>query len=103
MRRIHTYLLTAALLLGSALPVSAQRYSSSYYHRHVRHVQHHRYVRHHRGGIGPGKGALIGGGGGAAIGALAGGGKGAVIGGAAGAGVGAIAGSIARDHRNHPR
>ena len=101
MRQMHGYLLTAALLVGSALPVSAQRYNSTYHHRYVRHARHH-YV-HHRGGIGPGKGALIGGGGGAAIGALAGGGKGAVIGGAAGAGVGAIAGKIAQDHRRHPR
>lgn len=48
---------------------------------------------YHQGGIGPGKGALIGGAGGAALGALFGGGaKGALIGGAAGAGIGALLG-----------
>lgn len=56
--------------------------------------------RHQDNGIGPGKGALIGGAGGAVLGALFGGGlKGAVIGGAAGAGVGAVAGAAAQDHR----
>ena len=56
---------------------------------------------YHQGGIGPGKGALIGGAGGAALGALFGGGaKGALIGGAAGAGIGAIAGQA---HQNHER
>jgi hypothetical protein len=55
----------------------------------------------HRGGIGPGKGALIGGAGGAALGAVFGGGlKGAIIGGAAGAGIGAIAGQA---HQNSQR
>ena len=55
---------------------------------------------HHQGGIGPGKGALIGAGGGAVLGALFGGGaKGALIGGAAGAGVGALAGKAAQNHR----
>ncbi|ADW67292.1 hypothetical protein [Granulicella tundricola] len=54
-----------------------------------------------RGGIGPGKGALIGGAGGAALGALLGGGlKGTIIGGAAGAGIGAIAGKA---HQNNQR
>ena len=48
---------------------------------------------YHQGGIGPGKGALIGGAGGAALGALFGGGaKGALLGGAAGAGIGALLG-----------
>lgn len=46
-----------------------------------------------QGGIGPGKGALIGGAGGAALGAIFGRGlKGTIIGGAAGAGIGAIVG-----------
>ncbi len=55
----------------------------------------------HRGGIGPGKGAAIGGAGGAVLGLLFGGGlKGALIGGAAGAGIGAIAGEA---HKNHTR
>ena len=62
-----------------------------------------------QGGIGPGKGALIGGAGGAVLGALFGGGlKGSLIGGAAGAGIGAIAGKVhqnkvRRDHNYYPR
>ena len=47
------------------------------------------------GGIGPGKGALIGGAGGAVLGAIFGGGlKGTLIGGAAGAGIGAVVGEV---------
>jgi hypothetical protein len=56
--------------------------------------------RPHEGGIGPGKGALIGGAGGVALGALFGGGlKGALMGGAAGAGVGAVAGKVHQDNQ----
>jgi len=59
-----------------------------------------RYTEQHRGGIGPGKGALIGGAGGAVLGAVLGGGlKGSLIGGAAGAGIGAIVGDAAQNHR----
>lgn len=54
-----------------------------------------------RGGIGPGKGALIGAGGGALIGGLLGGGlKGALIGGGIGAGGGAL---IGKAHQNSQR
>ncbi|MCU1319125.1 MAG: hypothetical protein JWP98_643 [Edaphobacter sp.] len=54
-----------------------------------------------QGGIGPGKGALIGAGGGAVLGALFGGGlKGTIIGGAAGAGIGAVVGQA---HQNSQR
>ncbi len=54
-----------------------------------------------QGGIGPGKGALIGAGGGAVLGALFGGGlKGTLIGGAAGAGIGAVIGKV---HQNNQR
>ena len=57
-----------------------------------------------RGGIGPGKGALIGGAGGAVLGAALGGGlKGSLIGGAAGAGIGAVVGEAAQSHRDHRR
>jgi hypothetical protein len=57
-----------------------------------------------RGGIGPGKGALIGGAGGAALGAIFGGGlKGTLIGGAAGAGIGAIVGNNAQNNRDRRR
>ena len=59
---------------------------------------------HEHGGIGPGKGALIGGAGGAVLGAAMGGGlKGSLIGGAAGAGIGAIVGEAAQSHRDHRR
>lgn len=53
-----------------------------------------------QGGIGPGKGALIGGAGGAALGALFGGGlKGAIIGGGVGAGGGAILGKVNQNNQ----
>jgi hypothetical protein len=53
-----------------------------------------------QGGIGPGKGALIGGAGGAALGAIFGGGlKGTLIGGAAGAGIGAVVGNVNQNHQ----
>ena len=59
-----------------------------------------RYQDQH-GGIGPGKGALIGGAGGAVLGGLLGGGlKGTLIGGAAGAGIGAALGEA---HQNNER
>ena len=58
-------------------------------------------VQPDRGGIGPGKGAMIGGAGGAILGALFGGGlKGTLIGGAAGAGIGAVVG---KEHQNSER
>jgi hypothetical protein len=61
----------------------------------------HHYDRRDQGGIGPGKGALIGAAGGAVLGTVFGGGlKGALIGGAAGAGVGAVAGKIHQDNRD---
>jgi hypothetical protein len=75
----------------------AQRHQSYNDDYDRRHYQDNR----HQGGIGPGKGALIGGAGGAVLGAIFGGGaKGALIGGAAGAGVGAIAGKAHQNKRN---
>ncbi len=60
--------------------------------------------RREHGGIGPGKGALIGGAGGAALGAIFGGGaKGAIIGGAAGAGIGAVLGEHNQNERREHR
>jgi hypothetical protein len=57
-----------------------------------------------QGGIGPGKGALIGAGGGAVLGALFGGGlKGTIIGGAAGAGIGAVVGKANQDNKRDNR
>lgn len=89
---VRNTLMTAALaaaILMPALPTLAQG-------------DFHNDPRYHHGGIGTGKGALIGGAGGAGIGALAGGGKGALIGGAIGAGGGALVGhSVA--HNRHKR
>lgn len=70
--------------------------------RHARDGYDERYRS--RGGIGPGKGALIGGAGGAVLGAVLGGGlKGSLIGGAAGAGIGAVVGEAGQNHRDHRR
>ena len=124
MKRSGTFLLTASLVAGAlGLPAAAQaqynrnggyyngyngthpyddNYDRSHYDRH-----HDDYGRHH-GGIGPGKGALIGSGAGALIGGLAGGGKGALIGGLSaligggiGAGGGALSGKANADHRHN--
>jgi hypothetical protein len=108
MKRITSWILGFAMLVGgvgaTTAPLSAQngyyngmRRSGTYNDRYDR----QRYDRRDQGGIGPGKGALIGGAGGAALGALFGGGlKGALIGGAAGAGVGALAGKAAQNNRD---
>lgn len=75
----------------------------SYYNNRDPHYndQHYYHDDHRQGGIGPGKGALIGGAGGAVLGAVFGGGlKGTIIGGAAGAGIGAVVGQAAQDKRN---
>jgi hypothetical protein len=117
------FLLTPLLIATSIVPVAAQNHhnnDSAYYNgmrngarggnynnerdpRYNNNYRDNRYHDDHRqGGIGPGKGALIGGAGGAALGALFGGGmKGTLIGGAAGAGVGAVVGQAAQDKRNN--
>ena len=75
-----------------------------YYGHERRYDDYDRRYHHDHGGIGPGKGALIGGAGGAALGALfSGSAKGALIGGAAGAGIGAIIGQHAQDERHERR
>jgi hypothetical protein len=57
-----------------------------------------------QGGIGPGKGALIGGAGGAILGAVFGRGlKGTIIGGAAGAGIGAVVGEMHQKNQQNQR
>lgn len=102
----------AALLctLSLPLPAVAQRHHDDFYNG-ARQGGHggnydrghdYRYnQRDHDGGIGPGKGALIGGAGGAVLGlAFGGGAKGAIVGGAAGAGIGAILGTNAQNNRN---
>jgi hypothetical protein len=76
-------------------------YNDQYDRRRYNNNNNDEYQRTH-GGIGPGKGAAIGGAGGAALGALFGGGlKGAIIGGAAGAGVGAVAGKVHQDNKQN--
>jgi outer membrane lipoprotein SlyB len=69
---------------------------------HGRYHEHNYYDNRNQGGIGPGKGALIGGAAGAVLGAAFGGGvKGSLITGAAGAGIGAVIGQAAQNNRNN--
>jgi hypothetical protein len=76
----------------------------NYYNNNDRRSNYHDDHRRDQGGIGPGKGALIGAGGGAVLGAVFGGGlKGTIIGGAAGAGIGAVVGQAAQNKRNDDR
>jgi hypothetical protein len=112
--KIPTSAVLFCALLGSGLPASAQGrrddnrrfYNGANrgahggdYGRDRRHYDD-RYQQN-QGGIGPGKGALIGGAAGAALGAIFGGGvKGSLITGAAGAGVGAIVGKSAQNNRD---
>lgn len=99
--------LMLAMFLPFAIPAAAQDRGAFYNGARSRYRYDDRYDRRRhyddrrdQGGIGPGKGALIGGAGGAALGAIFGGGlKGALIGGAAGAGVGAIAGKVHQDNK----
>ena len=110
-------LLTPLLFVTSLLPAQNHRHNDSayyngmrsgarggdYYNSRDRHYNNNSYHTDHRqGGIGPGKGALIGGAGGAALGAVFGGGlKGTIIGGAAGAGIGAVVGQAAQNNRDN--
>ena len=115
LNRLHKTLLIAPLLLTAVLPASAQYnrndrwnngvrqggHGGHYYSDRDRHYNDDRY-RQNQGGIGPGKGALIGGAGGAVLGAVFGGGlKGTIIGGAAGAGIGAAVGGVAQSKRDN--
>jgi hypothetical protein len=112
-----TVLLTPLLFATSLLPAQNHHNNSAYYdgmrngardgNYYNDRDPHYRYNNnyhneHRQGGIGPGKGALIGGAGGAALGALFGGGlKGTIIGGAAGAGIGAVVGQAAQNKRDN--
>jgi hypothetical protein len=114
-------ILTLPLLFATAIvpAFGQQRHNNSAYYSGVRsggrggnyyndrdpHYNNNYYHDDHRqGGIGPGKGALIGGAGGAVLGAVFGGGlKGTIIGGAAGAGIGAVVGQAAQNKRNDDR
>lgn len=65
-----------------------------------RYRQNNDYYQQRQGGIGPGKGALIGGAGGAVLGAIFGRSlKGSIIGGAAGAGIGAVVGEANQNNQ----
>ena len=114
--KIQAIVLGAGMLLSTAAPLVAQNgyyngvrqgsrgYNDQYDRRYAdrNHRDDRNYRQPNQGGIGPGKGALIGGAGGAALGALFGGGlKGAIIGGAAGAGVGAVAGKVHQDNKRN--
>lgn len=126
MKRLMTAILCMPLMAATVIPVSGQnRYDQRYdrgshqrfnqgayeggrggdYYGRDNDRRYQDYDRHyHQGGIGPGKGALIGGAGGAALGALfTGSAKGTIIGGAAGAGIGAILGQHAQDNRRDRR
>ena len=100
--------LAIVMMLGFGISANAQDHDAFYRGARSRHPYNDDYDRrgHHddyrdQGGIGPGKGALIGGASGAVLGAVFGGGlKGALIGGGAGAGVGAVAGKVNQDNKN---
>lgn len=100
--------LAIVIMLAFGISAIAQDHDAFYRGARSRHPYNDDYDRRghyddHRdqGGIGPGKGALIGGASGAVLGAVFGGGlKGALIGGGAGAGVGAVAGKVNQDNKN---
>ena len=105
--RIASAALTFILLIPFAPTAIAQHQDNFYRGAQRNHPYNDDYDRRryqdnrNQGGIGPGKGALIGGAAGALLGALFGGGaKGALIGGAAGAGVGALTGKANENNRN---
>jgi hypothetical protein len=80
---------------GASRGAHGGNYGQGNYHDH-----HYDRDRNSQGGIGPGKGALIGGAAGAVLGAAFGGGvKGSLITGAAGAGIGAVIGQAAQNNR----
>ena len=104
--RIASVTLAFMMLIPFAPTAIAQHHDNFYRGaRHQPYNDNYDRRRYHddrpRGGIGPGKGALIGGEGGAVLGTIFGGGvKGALIGGAAGAGVGAIVGKAHQNNRD---
>jgi len=112
----NAVLITPLLLAAGISPAVAQRHDNNAYYNGMRNggrggnYYNDRDRRYHddhyrdQGGIGPGKGALIGAGGGAVLGAVFGGGlKGTIIGGAAGAGIGAVVGQAAQNNRDNRR
>jgi hypothetical protein len=117
MTKFRKAVLTVPLLFAtSVVPALAQHHNDAYYngmrnggrggnyYNGNRDRPYHDDHRRDQGGIGPGKGALIGGAGGAVLGAVFGGGlKGTIIGGAAGAGIGAVVGQAAQNKRDNDR
>ena len=115
MSRFRNAAFGTSLLFATAIaPGFAQHHNDSAYYNGMRSGGHggnyynphdrpyHDDHRQNQGGIGPGKGALIGAAGGAALGAVFGGGlKGTIVGGAAGAGIGAVIGQAAQNNRNN--
>jgi uncharacterized protein YcfJ len=99
----------AFMMLIPLAPAALAQHNDDFYRGAQRHRAYNdnddrrRYHDDRRqGGIGPGKGALIGGASGAVLGSIFGGGaKGALIGGAAGAGVGALAGKAHQDSKRN--
>lgn len=111
MKRGMVWMLSAAMAAGPAIggSVATAQYggyrngyqqAQPYNDRYDRQYYGDRDYDRHRGGIGPGKGALIGAGAGALLGGLFGGAQGALIGGGVGAGGGALLGKA---HQNHER
>jgi outer membrane lipoprotein SlyB len=101
MSKFRNAVLATPLMFAIAIvpAVGQQHNNNSAYYNGVRSGAHD---DHRQGGIGPGKGALIGAAGGAALGAVFGGGlKGTIVGGAAGAGIGAVIGQAAQNNRNN--
>jgi hypothetical protein len=109
-------LITPLVFAMGVVPSFAQHHNDSAYYNGMRNgsrggnyynnrdPRYHDDHRRDQGGIGPGKGALIGGAGGAVLGAVFGGGlKGTIIGGAAGAGIGAVVGQAAQSKRDNDR
>lgn len=99
-RKLAAWTLSGAMVFGAAGSLVSNADAQRYDRRHYYRDSHGNWHKRHSG-IGPGKGALIGGAAGTGIGALVGGGKGALIGGAVGAGGGALAGKANQDHRNN--
>jgi hypothetical protein len=113
MHSIKKKLCTILILI--TLPSLGQNHNNQNFYNGVRqggHGGHYSDNRHYddrhyhdppkQGGIGPGKGALIGGASGAALGAIFGGGlKGTIVGGAAGAGIGAVLGQANQNSKNN--
>jgi Glycine zipper 2TM domain len=119
MRKLMAAVLCVPLIAVPAAPASGQNHNRGYndrgHHDRFDHgayqggrygdyghdYHHYPDYNQHQGGIGPGKGALIGAAGGSVLGALfSGSAQGAIVGGAAGAGIGAVLGQKAQDNRD---